>query len=124
MPGSRRGHEPCHGRARGREEVGRATPGGQAMLRAPHRAAAQAGHAEPPRWLAASGRRAGRPRRAAASRAGEPGRAAGWDTPGRRADPRERPAGGRPWAPQRETRAREGEPRHAGRGATAARMAC
>jgi hypothetical protein len=47
-----------------------------------------------------------------------------------RADLRERPAGGRPRrgghaasAPQRETRAREGEPRHAGRGATVARMA-
>jgi hypothetical protein len=90
----------------------------------------QAGRAEPPRWLTVPSRRVGWPHRATTSRAGEPGRAAGWDTSGRHADPRERPAGSRPRrgghatsAPQRKTRAREGEPRHAGRVATAARMA-
>eukprot|EP00267_Zea_mays_P032612 XP_008666102.1 uncharacterized protein LOC103644719 [Zea mays] len=59
---------------------------------------------------------------AAMSRAGEPGRAAGWDMPGRRAEPGERPARGRPRrgghaaaAPQREKGAREGSaPRRAG----------
>jgi hypothetical protein len=106
---TRRAGWPC----RGRREL--AAPGRRAGR--PRRAAVQAGRAKPPRWLATPGRR-------------EPGRATSWDTPGRRADPRERPAGGRPRrgghaasAPQRETRAREGEPRHAGRGATPARMA-
>jgi hypothetical protein len=51
MPGSRRGHEPRHGQARGHEEVGRATPGGLACRER--------------RELAAPGRRAGRPRRVA-----------------------------------------------------------